>query len=67
METTGAYTVFTLAQRCGVSPKTIRKNLQRVPGMFRVGRAIRFDRAACERRLLSGSLLTPDPAKGQAG
>jgi len=52
-----AYLVETLAKRVGCSPKTIRKNLHRTPGLFRVGRAVRFDVAAVERRLLSGSLL----------
>lgn len=58
---TGAFTVQTLAQRCGLSEKTIRKwdAARRIPGRLSLGRAVRYDRATIERRLLSGELLLP--------
>jgi len=53
-----AYTVDEVAHRAGCSPRTIRNNLWRMPGKFRVGRALRFDAEKVERALLAGNLFT---------
>jgi len=59
-----AYTVETLATRCAVSPKAVRRWAARglLPGQFRAGRVWRFDRPAVEKRLLGGCLLLEDTA-----
>ncbi len=61
-EQAGMYTPDELAARLSVAPKTIRKwtASRRLPGMVRCGRAIRFDRIAIERAILSGCVLLPD-------
>lgn len=58
-ETAGAYTIEQLAERLGMSVKWVRKHVadRRLPGIIRCGRAVRFDRAAIERRILSGQVL----------
>ncbi|MBD3397130.1 MAG: helix-turn-helix domain-containing protein [Chitinivibrionales bacterium] len=59
--TSGAYTVAELARRISAPEKSIRKwaAAGRVPGMLRLGRAIRFDKATIERRIAAGDLLLP--------
>ena len=55
------YTVETLAKRLGVSERFVRANVAagRMPGVVKIGRTLRFEPAAIEKRVLSGSVLLP--------
>jgi len=57
----GMYDVRGLARRLNMSPKWVRKHVldRRLPGIVKCGRSVRFDRAAIERRALTGDVLLP--------
>jgi excisionase family DNA binding protein len=53
----GCFTTESLAERLNVSRKFIVTHRQHIAGAIKVGRIWRFDKAAVEKRLLSGSLF----------
>ncbi len=53
----GCYTTESLAIRLNVSKKFIVSHRRRISGAMKIGRIWRFDKAAVEKKLLSGALF----------
>ena len=53
----GCYTTESLAIRLNVSKKFIVSHRRYLPGAMMVGRIWRFDKAAVEKKLLTGNLF----------
>ncbi len=53
----GCYTTESLAIRLNVSKKFIVSHRRSISGAMKIGRIWRFDKAAVEKKLLSGALF----------